>query len=149
MQHSQRAGRGFTLIEVMIVVVVVGVLLLVALPSYQQQVLKTKRSVAKSTLEALRAEQEQFFVNNRRYATDLTTLGYATSPYAIDEEGEPVAVGSTARIYTISITGASATAFTLQAVAQLGQSKDSNCATLTLSHTGDRGASPGSVGDCW
>lgn len=157
MEHSMGHGmgrrecgcRGFTLVEVMIVLVVIAVLLMVALPGYQQQLLKTRRSVALSTLETLRTRQEQFFVNNRRYATDLTALGYASSPFAIDEGGEAVDTTSAGRIYTVSITGASTSAFTLRAAAQLGQAGDSNCLTLTLAHTGERGASPGSARDCW
>jgi len=72
--------QGFTLIELMIVVVIVAVLLTVALPSYQQQVRKTRRSLGKAQLMEVMARQEQFFLNRRRYAVLLTELNYPGSP---------------------------------------------------------------------
>jgi len=144
------SGRGgFTLVEVLLVVLILGVLAMVALPGYQQQQLNTRRSVATSALEALRAQQEQFFINNRRYAADLTTLGFASSPYAINAHAESVPLTAADRIYTVTIDSVTATSFTLRAVSQLVQAQDRQCAALTLTSAGVRGASPGTVGDCW
>ena len=133
----------------MFVVVIVGVIMVVALPAYQNQVLKTKRSLARAELVAVAARQEQFFVNNRQYSSTLAGLGYA-DPYAIDEEANDVSSTSGDRIYTISLTTVSATSFTVQAVPQLGQTKDALCGTLQLTSTGVKSASgSGGTGECW
>jgi len=149
MDQSLRQQRGFSLIELMFVVVIVAVVLVVALPAYQAQVIKTKRSLGRAELVAVAARQEQFFVNNRRYSSTLAGLGYA-DPYAIDAEANDVATSNGDRIYTISLATVSTTSFTVQAVPQLGQAKDSLCGTLQLTSTGVKSASgSGGTGECW
>ena len=68
MHNNRQQARGFTLVEILIVVTVVAILAFIALPSYQQHVIKTKRSLAKAELMEVLSRQEQFFVNNRQYA---------------------------------------------------------------------------------
>ena len=151
MYKRTKSTGGFTLIELMIVVVIVSILIGVALPAYQQQILKTKRGVARGELQTLLARQEQFFINNKQYASTLVPLGF-TNPYAIDADGEPVAATSGSRTYIISITnvtGTPPTAFTLQAAPDLGQAKD-RCGTLSITSAGAK-AKTGSASDaeCW
>lgn len=151
--NSRLKNQGFTLVEVMIVVVVVAILVAVALPSYNQQIMKTRRSLAAGELIKVQARQEQFFVNNKRYATDLTDLGYGAATYGIDRDGNPVAAAAANRIYVIQLAaGATATAFTLEAVPQLEQAADAHCETLTLSSLGVKDVSVGATMDaayCW
>lgn len=149
MRNRLRKADGFTLIELMIVIVVVAILVGIALPSYQQQVIKTKRSLGKAELMEVLARQEQFFVNNRQYAVALDSLGY-TNPYSIDADGNVIATDATDRIYTIALVGPTATAFSVRATPQLGQAKDTLCGALTLSSTGvESEGGSGSVDDCW
>ena len=146
---TKTIGRasGFTLIELMIVVAIVAILLAVGIPGYQQQVLKTKRSIGRGELLEVAARQEQYFVNNKQYATNLTNLGYPTNGYGIDDDTNAVALG--AGLYNITLaSGASATAFTLEANPTGGQTRDTRCGKLTLSSTGIKGAE-GSAPDCW
>ncbi|MBA6414314.1 prepilin-type N-terminal cleavage/methylation domain-containing protein [Parahaliea sp. F7430] len=142
---------GFTLLEVLIVLAIISFLSLVVLPSYQQQVLKTKRTVASSALEALRTRQEQFFINNRQYATELHSLGFSASPAAINESGDEVAVTAPDRIYIISLEPDKDDPYDyrLQAVPQLAQAKDTRCASLSLTGKGLRASKPASVKECW
>ena len=142
----RKLAAGFTLIELMIVVAIVAIILAVALPGYQQQVLKTKRSLARGELLEVVARQEQYFVNNKQYATDLTNLGYPTNGYGIDDDTNAVALG--AGLYNISLASATTTAFTLEADPTGGQTRDTRCGKLTLSSTGVKGAD-GSVSTCW
>ena len=145
----KRSNSGFTLIEVMIVVAIVAIILTVALPAYFDQIRKTKRSLAKSELMSIMARQEQFFVNNKRYATSMTDLGYAANPFAIDADGTEVLVTAGSRIYTVQFAaGATTTAFTLQAVPQLDQAKDVLCGTLAVTSLGAKSAT-GSGAGCW
>lgn len=150
--NSRLKSQGFTLIEVMIVVVVVAILVAVALPSYNQQIMKTRRSLAAGELIKVQARQEQFFVNNKRYATDLTDLGYTGASYGIDRNGKPVADDADSRIYIIQLAAdASATAFTLEAVPQLEQAQDAHCETLQLSSLGEKTIDGGTMAAsyCW
>ncbi len=74
---SQKLKRGFTLIELMIVIAIVGILLSIAYPSYQNHVRKSNRVDAKSLLMQIILQQERFKTENLIYTTDLTALGYA------------------------------------------------------------------------
>lgn len=148
MNSLRSRAVGFTLIELMIVVVIVGVLLLVALPGYEQQTLKTKRALGRAELLDVMARQEQYFVNNRQYATSLADLGL-DNPYAIDADANNVATDAANRVYIIALPSASATAtaYTVTATPQLDQAKDT-CGTLQITSTGVKTAG-GDDTLCW
>ncbi|MDQ0080707.1 type IV pilus assembly protein PilE [Variovorax sp. YR266] len=76
--HKRKTG-GFTLIELMITVAIVAILAAVALPSYQQYVIRSKRSAAQAQMMDIANRQQQFLLANRSYAdkTALTASGYA------------------------------------------------------------------------
>ncbi len=144
-----KTQQGLTLIELMIVAVIVAVLLTVALPSYQKQVQKTQRSLAKAELLEVMARQEQFFLDHRRYAAVLTELGYPTSPYSIDADSNDQPATAPQRVYLIEISTQS-NSFTLYAIPQLSQSGDILCGTLSLTSIGFRSVTgSGSLSDCW
>jgi type IV pilus assembly protein PilE len=145
-KRTNRAS-GFTLIELMIVVAIVAIVLAIALPGYQEQVRKTKRSIARGELLEVAARQEQYFVNNKQYAIDLTSLGYPTNGYGVDQNTNAVAAG--AGIYNIQLAGGATTiAYTLEADPTGGQVRDTRCGMLTITSTGIKGA-VGSVSECW
>ena len=148
--HSLRSRTaGFTLIELMIVVVIVAILLMVGLPAYQGQVLKTKRALGKAELQEVMSRQEQYFVNNRAYATSLADLGL-DNPYYIDADANNVASTSSLRIYQIALASATALAYTVTAAPQLGQAKDTLCGTLQITSTGVKSeGGSGTVDECW
>ena len=100
---SRSGGVGFTLIEVLITVAIVGILAAVALPSYRDYVLRGQVVDATNALSALRANMERQFQDNRQY----TTQGTFTSPCAAT-----TVVGS----FTVSCPTLTATTFTAQAV---------------------------------
>jgi len=72
-------SKGFTLVELMIVVVIVGILAAVALPNFLNQQNKAKASCAKTQVSALAKEQQVFFAENSSFAADFTALG-TTAP---------------------------------------------------------------------
>lgn len=140
---------GVTLIELVVAVAIVGILAAVAFPSYAQYIIRTHRSAAKSMIVQIADRQEQFFADNKRYADDLTDLGYPTDGFMIDDQGTVVDESSNDRIYAISLSGVTATAFTANAVPQLRQAaKDTECGTFTLNQAGVR-ATSGSGDNCW
>ena len=131
--NNIRADGGFTLIELMIVVVIVGVLAAIAYPSYQQYTRETKRADAHAALLRVATLQAKFFSNNNAYTTDPTVLGYAANP-AISNDG----------YWAISIASANpAATFALTAVPTGGHA-DADCGSITLSAAGLRGPD-----DCW
>jgi len=72
-------SKGFTLVELMIVVVIVGILAAVALPNFLNQQNKAKASCAETQVSALAKEQQVFFAENSSFAADFTALG-TTAP---------------------------------------------------------------------
>ena len=120
-----------------------------AYPSYTQFVTRSKRTAATATLMQVADRQQQFFMDNKRYAASLTSLGYATDTIMIDEEGQIVTEGSDDRVYNIGISASNFVTYELTATPQLLQAKkDTDCANLTLNHTGERGTS-GTGDRCW
>jgi type IV pilus assembly protein PilE len=149
-QHqSLTRQKGVTLLELMIVVVIIAIISAFAYPSYTQFVLRAKRTAGTSMLLQIADRQQQFFMDNKRFAANLTRLGYPANTVMIDEEGAVVADASTDRVYNISVSASTATTYTLTAAPQLVQaSKDTKCGSLSLDNAGAKGYS-GSGGDCW
>lgn len=136
----RRCFGGFTLIGMMITIVIVAVMASIAMASYQSSIIKTKRKAAISTLMTLASEQEEYFVNNKGYATDLTDLGYTNTgasgdPFYINDNGNSST--STDGVYKIIfVSGATTRAYSLSAVPINSQTKDTQCATITLASSG-------------
>jgi len=140
---------GMTLIELLIAIVIVGLLASIAVPSYNNFIYRSQRSVGNAELLEVLARQEQFYLNTKQYATNLTTLGYSANPYYVNSEGESSTAGDS--IYKIQLaSGATTSAFTLEADPQNGQASDATCGKLTLSSVGIKGENgSGGVSDCW
>ena len=96
--------KGFTLIELIIVVSIVSTLLVLTLPSYQRQLINTRRSMGVAELLDVVIRQEQYFIDYKQYAETLSSLGFLTSPYAISPDGEAVSVLAESRVYLIDLT---------------------------------------------
>lgn len=79
--------RGFNLVELMIVVVIVAILTSIALPSYFSQIQKSRRSEAKSALTQIATMQEQFRTEQNRFTTDLTDLGLGAAGWNDTDNG--------------------------------------------------------------
>lgn len=133
---SGRTQRGFTLIELMIVVVVVGVLARIALAGYQSSVAKSRRNVAQGCL----MEQAQFM---ERYFTTNMTYSGATLPTSTVQQCQADLSGK----YSFSLPTVTASTFTLQADAAGTQATaDESCATMNVNQLGVRTATSTS---CW
>jgi len=98
-KHSsaKHSGMGFTLIELMIVVAVIGLLTMVAFPSYQDYVIRGKLAEATSTLSDGRVKMEQFFQDNKTYVGGTCPAATESFTYACG--------ALTASTYTITATG--------------------------------------------
>ena len=96
--------RGFTLMELMIVVAIIAIIAAIAYPNYTQFVTRSKRSVGATALLQVADRQQQFFMDNKRYAASLTSLGYDNDTIMVGDEGQVVTTASDDRIYNIQIS---------------------------------------------
>jgi len=141
--------HGVSLLELMIVVAIVAIISSIAFPSYIQYVVNTKRAVATSALLQVADKQQQFFMDNKQFAADMTDLGYGADPLVLADNGRAVAAGDAEAVYSISISNVAATSYTITAAPLHGQAtRDTDCASLTLDEAGARGNSAGGS-KCW
>ena len=140
---------GITLIELMIVVAIIAIISAVAYPSYDRYVAKGKRSVAQNALLQVADRQQQFFMDNKRYAADLTNLGYPANPYVLDDDGNSTVAGDSKAVYSLSLSNVSATTWTVTAAPLHGQLKrDTHCGSLSITHAGAKDKT-GASDNCW
>ena len=123
MRHDHRISgsqRGFTLIELMIVVAVVGVLGLIAYPMFQDSVRKSRRADAMAGLLRLQQMQERYRGNQPTYATAVASIAPSSD--------------SPERHYTLSIDAADAGSYTMSATAKSTspQFGDTKCRRITV-----------------
>lgn len=144
---ARKPHNGFTLIEVMIVVAIIGILAAIAYPSYQEQVAKSRRADAQRAL----MEAEQFM---RRY--------FSAQDSFLDADGDAVELpgalqvsprlGSGTTAYNIQLSNVTASTFTLTA-ARTGSMANDRCGDLSVTHTGvkllSNNASGTTVAECF
>jgi len=141
---------GFTLIELMIVVSVIGVLSAIAYSSYQSSVMKSNRSEAKAELSTVAGRLQSCYSMYGRYDDPSST-----NLCAVYEKMENAAITSDGRgYYLVDLVAATTTTFTLKAVPiKTPQTKDKDCAYFEYKHTGahtskDK-ANADSTAKCW
>lgn len=126
-----KAG-GFTLIEVMVTVAIVGIIASIAYPSYLSQIRKSRRAEAQATLMSIAGKQQQMILDTRSYANSVSALNL-TVPTSV----------STNYDISLSVGTATVPTFTVLATPLGGQSADS-CGPLSVNQAGVK--SPSS---CW
>jgi type IV pilus assembly protein PilE len=135
----RNAEKGFTLIELMITVAVIGILAAIAYPSYTEYVIRSRRVEAQNLLNDAAARQERWKAQNGQYAktADLSKLKLSTT----SEHG----------YYTLSLESDGA-AYVFKAARAGAQRADSKCGDFTLDDIGKKGifaGTPGSPETCW
>jgi type IV pilus assembly protein PilE len=151
---------GFTLMELMIVIAIIGILAAIAYPSYQDKIQKSRRADATGALLGFASAMERHATVKNNYC-NAGGAGGANDAVACpdgdatNDTGTPTIYATTSPVdggeayYNLTISAASATAFTLTATPTGKQATD-KCGTLTLTNTGTRGTSSGlPVADCW
>ena len=99
-QRIKAKSAGFTLLEIMIVVAIIGILASVALPSYSEYVLRARLTEATNALSSIRALKEQFFQDNRTYVNSpCSSAGLNLQSFSVACSDE------SASAYTITATG--------------------------------------------
>ena len=134
--------KGFTLLELMIALVVVSILALIAVPSYQSYTIKTRRATAAACLLELSQWMERTFTANMSYAVDLQKNDIVLPSMQC--------TNNLAGHYTFSLRDQKPRTYILQAEPQgLQASSDPyGCGTLTFNQAGQKDAD-GDVSTCW
>jgi len=132
-QTNQARFSGFTLVELLITVAIIGILAGVAYPSYVDYVLRSSRSEGQRELMRYANIQEQVFVDTRSYAETMKGLGESTDK-----------IYTASKNYRIMVSAQTTTSFTLKAVAKNNQVNDSGCTSLKVNELGVKTPT-----DCW
>jgi type IV pilus assembly protein PilE len=138
-------SRGFTLVELMVVIVITSILMAIAIPSYKNSIRKSRRTDAKTALLDLAGREERFNSTNGSYSATATQLGYAAFPTAVGSGYYTIAAPT-----LVAGTATTVGSFSITATPVVGsdQAKDTACGAFTLTSTGAQSVS-GAATDCW
>ncbi|MGI2168971.1 type IV pilin protein [Shewanella sp. MF05960] len=132
-----KAHSGFTLIEVMITVVIVGILASIAYPSYTKFVAKGARGDALAGLMNVANRQEQYYLDHKTFTKNMKRLGLS-----VDGDGYFVVENG---YYKIDATTANTNRYTIEAKANdIQKARDSECSSMTITSDGEKAPS-----ECW
>lgn len=124
--HSHARTSGFTLIELLIVMVIASILAMIAVPSYQQSVIKSRRAEARVVINDTAQRLERCYTQFGAYDAD---------DCAIDDAEE---IESQGGFYTLTVAIPDAATYTLTAAPEGPQVDDARCGTLSLTNSGVR-----------
>lgn len=128
--------KGFTLIELMITLAIIGILASIAIPSYQEYVRRANRSDCQVGLMQMSDLQERFYLRNNSYASDINVLMGTPGPH-MSPEG----------VCTMTITAGDSNVFEITATGNASRVGD-NCTSMTINQAHTKGSAPAATG-CW
>lgn len=129
-RFQRHQPSGFTLIEVMITVAIIGILSAIAMPSYTDYVLRGKLVEATGALQTLRTSMEQYYQDNRTYVGAACTTTPSSLKYFVVTCGTP-----SASAYTLTATGSTTTAGFIYTIRQDGSQTSTVSAAWDSSQT--------------
>jgi type IV pilus assembly protein PilE len=154
-QGSFPGSKGFTLIELVVAMVIVGILAAIAIPAYSSYVAKSHRTDAKTALLDMASLEERFFSTNNSYSQTPSDLGYTGAvPFPVGSGYYNITVlTAVAATPPAGLTNGTPATYTITASAVGNQATgDPSCATFTINSAGQQGATgtdPQAATDCW
>ena len=154
---SRRAGRasgnvaapgthsGFTLIELVIAVTIIGIIAAIAYPSYIAQMQKSRRADATGTLMIVVNRQEQYLLDHKQYTDDMKKLGYADDPYITPEGLYSIEVKTKSKDCGVS----PCYVFIATPVSGKPQAADAKCTSFSIDSAGIKRANGKVDNNCW
>ena len=141
MHQIPNRSQGFSLIELMIAVVIVGILAAVAIPMYSDYVTRSRRADGQATLMQVAQELERCYTQFSKYNDNNCSVVNSGVVSETSDQG----------FYGISASGGNLTesTFTLTATPQNEQADDTDCTALTLTHLGEQSATGDDPDSCW
>jgi type IV pilus assembly protein PilE len=137
---------GFTLIELMVAIAIVGIIAAIALPSFNDQIRKSRRSEARQVLSDIQLKQEHWRSNHATYGTLAEVGGATTSPSGY----YTVALTTPSGTCPSGVAVSTANSFTLTASKAGAQDGDSQCATIVVTNLcGTVSKTSTGGGQCW
>ena len=141
MHQTLNRSQGFSLIELMIAVVIVGILAAIAIPMYSDYVTRSRRADGQATLMQVAQELERCYTQFSKYNDNNCSVVNSGVVSETSDQG----------FYGISASGGNLTesTFTLTATPQNEQADDTDCTALTLTHLGEQSATGDDPDSCW
>lgn len=144
-------ARGFTLIELMVVVAILAIIAAVGYPAYVDQIRDARRADCRAALVSFAGAMERHFTENNSYQGAAAGGGNTGAPDA-DVFSSTCPLDGNDAFYNLTIDSATTTQYELRA-APTGPQSDDECGTLTIDNTGSKGVENADGGltaaDCW
>ncbi|MEO0365687.1 MAG: type IV pilin protein [Pseudomonadota bacterium] len=131
------SSRGFTLMELLVALVIAGLLIVIALPTYSYSRIRTERNEGRIALLHQATRQSSFFISNGRYAMDMTELGFENAT-STTENGR----------FALEIVRSDATGFVIRA-SRTDTDADPDCHWYSVDQSQTRQSGPSGPADCW
>ena len=141
MSYRSQQG-GFSLVELLVVIVMLGLLLSIAVPNYSAYVERSRRSDARAALLEIASAQERVYFESNQYSDTITDVwSHQVDGNAVSSEG----------FYglEVALTGDDPNRFTATATARAQQSGDEDCASFSIDDTGLKSATGDAADTCW
>ncbi|PTN38142.1 type IV pilin protein [Desulfonatronum sp. SC1] len=130
--------NGFSLVEVIVVVAILGILAAIAIPSYTKYVTNARRADGKTALTVAAQAMERYFINNYTFENAIIGDNTVNTRYTVQETSD-------SGYYTLSFSqSTNATAFTIRATAQGKQASDTQCQVMEINQLGQK-----TPANCW